>query len=80
MVPGLVVTDARRLPLFERIGNALVSYVVYLRQMVFPAGLAVPYPNPPDGQPIWKVCLAFVLLAAISAGALWRAGKNAPAC
>jgi hypothetical protein len=26
----------------ERLGNALVSYVVYLRQMVFPAGLAMP--------------------------------------
>ena len=33
-----------RLSLLERVGNALVSYVVYLRQMVFPAGLAIPYP------------------------------------
>ena len=56
-----------RLPIFERIGNALVSYVVYLWQMIFPAGLAAHYPVAPDGQPIWLVCLAFVLLAAISA-------------
>ena len=73
LVPGLVVTDAFRIPLVERIGNALVSYAVYLGQMVFPAGLATPYPNPPNGQPMWKVCLALVLLAAITAGVLaWR--------
>ena len=73
LVPGLVVMDAHRLPLLERIGNAVVSYAIYLGQMVFPVGLAIPYPNPPNGQPIGKVCLAFVLLAAISAGVVvWR--------
>ncbi len=65
LVPEKVI-DYDRLPFLERLGNALVSYGVYLRQMVFPAGLAVPYPNPPNGQPFWKVGLAFVLLAAIS--------------
>jgi tetratricopeptide (TPR) repeat protein len=60
------VFDSYRLPFLERIRNAVVSYGVYLRQMVFPAGLAIPYPNPPNGQPFWKVALAFVLLAAIS--------------
>jgi tetratricopeptide (TPR) repeat protein len=73
LVPGLLITNAQRLPLLQRLGNALVSYVVYLGQMLFPAGLAAPYPNPPNGQPLWKVCLAFVLLAAITGGVLlWR--------
>ncbi len=73
LVPGLVVMDAHRLPLFERLGNAAVSYAVYLGQTVFPVGLAIPYPNPPNGQPLWKVCLAFVLLAAVTAGVtVWR--------
>jgi tetratricopeptide (TPR) repeat protein len=73
LVPGLVIADAHRLPVYERIGNALVSYVVYLRQMFFPAGLAIPYPSAPHGEPAWKVCLAFVVLAAISAGVVaWR--------
>jgi Tfp pilus assembly protein PilF len=58
--------DIERLPFLERIGNALVSYGVYLRQMVYPAGLAIPYLNPPNGLPFWKVGMAFVLLAAIS--------------
>ena len=57
-----------RVPVMERVGNALVSYVIYLRQTVFPVGLAASYPNAPNGQPIWKVSLAFVVLAGISAG------------
>jgi tetratricopeptide (TPR) repeat protein len=69
LAPGLVV-KAHPLPFLERLGNAVVSYVVYLRQMVFPAGLAASYPIPPNGQPMWKVCLAFVLLAAITAGVM----------
>ena len=72
-VPGLVLANAERLPLLERMGNAVVSYVVYLRQMIFPAGLATPYPIVPGGQPYWKVCLAMMLLAAISAAVVtWR--------
>jgi len=60
------LSDTVRLPFVERIGNAVVSYGIYLRQMVFPAGLAIPYLNAPNGLPFWKVALAFVLLAAIS--------------
>ena len=37
---------ARHLSFFFRLGYAAVSYVVYLRQMIYPAGLAVVYPYP----------------------------------
>jgi tetratricopeptide (TPR) repeat protein len=67
LVPEKVL-DSERIPLLERLGNAVVSYGVYPRQMVFPAGLAIPYLNPPHGLPLWKVALAVVLLAAISMG------------
>ena len=76
LVPEKVL-DYQRVPLLERIGNAVVSYVVYLRQMVFPAGLAIPYLYPPNGQPFWKVALAFVLLAAISI-TVWACRKRRP--
>jgi tetratricopeptide (TPR) repeat protein len=73
LVPGLVITDARQLSLLDRIANALVSYVVYLRQIVFPANLAAIYPYAPGGEPGWKAGAAFALLAAVSAGAFaWR--------
>jgi type IV pilus biogenesis/stability protein PilW len=57
-----------QLPIWLRVENALVSYVTYLRQMVFPEGLANPYPNPVNDLPLGKVALALGLLAAISAG------------
>jgi len=73
LTPGLLIADVHKQPLFERIENALVSYVIYLRQMLFPEGLAIPYPNAPNGEPAWKAGLAFVLLAAITAGVVaWR--------
>jgi tetratricopeptide (TPR) repeat protein len=55
-------------PVLERVGNALVCYVVYLRQMVFPTGLVIPYLFPPKGLPMWKVCTALIALAAVTAG------------
>ncbi len=57
-------------PLSLRIGNALVSYVVYLGQMIYPAGLAVFYPYPGNGLALWKIIAAFVLLLVISVGAV----------
>ena len=62
--PGLLVPY--RLPILDRIANAAVAYVVYLRQMIFPAGLATPYPLASSDRLAWKVCLALLLLAMIS--------------
>ena len=73
-VPGLIVSSET--PLLERIRNAVVSYGVYLWQMVFPWELAGHYPNPPNGQPAWRVCLAVVLLAAITAGVIAARKKH----
>jgi tetratricopeptide (TPR) repeat protein len=55
-----------------RMGNAVVSYVIYLRQMICPAGLAVLYPYPRNGLPGWEIVLVVVLLAAISAAVFLR--------
>jgi tetratricopeptide (TPR) repeat protein len=63
-------------PLALRIGNAAVSYIVYLRQMLWPAALAVLYPYPQNGLPVWKITLAVVLLAAISSGVYLRRKKE----
>jgi protein O-mannosyl-transferase len=63
------------LPLSVRLGNALVSCVVYLGQMLYPARLAVLYPHPGNSLPLWHIMLAFVLLSGLSAVAVagWRA-------
>ncbi len=61
----------------SRIGNALVSYAIYLRQMVWPEGLAVTYPYPHNGLPPWEVALAGALLAGLSAVA-WGERRTRP--
>jgi protein O-mannosyl-transferase len=67
-------TEGFSLPL--RFANALVACVVYLGQMVYPAGLAPFYPYPHDGLPAWEVALAGTLLAGLSAVALWQRRKQ----
>jgi Flp pilus assembly protein TadD len=54
----------------SRLGNAVVSYVVYLRQMIWPEGLAPFYPQPDNGYPVWTMALSFLLLALITGGVL----------
>jgi tetratricopeptide (TPR) repeat protein len=61
----------------SRLGNAVVSYAVYLRQMVWPGGLAVFYPYPHNGLPAWEVALAGALLAVLSAVA-WGGRRTRP--
>ena len=57
---------ADHLSLSTRIGNALVSYVVYIWQTIWPTKLGVFYPYPPNGLPVWQPIAAAVLLIAIT--------------
>ena len=50
-----------------RLENALISYVSYLRQAIWPSGLALFYPYPLRPYPLWQVLAAALLLAAITA-------------
>jgi Flp pilus assembly protein TadD len=59
-------------PVSLRMSNAVMSCVVYLRQMFCPTELAVLYPFPESGYPAWEIALAVVLLAAVSAGVFLR--------
>ena len=57
-----------------RIGNALVSYVVYIGKMIVPVNLAVFYPHP--GKVIlWQVLGAAIFLIAVTSGVIWKAKK-----
>lgn len=64
------VARTEELPLIWRVANGLVTYAIYLRQMIWPVGLAVFYPHPGDQLPIWEIGLAIVLLGLVSAGAI----------
>ena len=58
-----------QLPTSERITNAFVAYIVYIRQMFWPTELAVFYPHPENRLPIWEVSLALIILVGIMAAA-----------
>ncbi len=72
LVPGLVIGGDYRVSIPARIGNALVSYAIYLRQLLWPSGLVLHYPYAPHGPPWWEALGAAALLAAITWWAVAR--------
>jgi tetratricopeptide (TPR) repeat protein len=54
-----------------RLKNAALSYVWYLREAVWPTGLAVFYPHPGDSPSWGQAAAAALLLLAVTALALW---------
>ena len=72
LAAGKEVVANANVPMSLRIVTALVSYATYLRQMVWPAGLAVFYPQP-NGYSGMTIALSFVLLLLITECVLtWR--------
>jgi tetratricopeptide (TPR) repeat protein len=54
------ISSLENVPVAGRIGNALLSYALYIRKTVLPFDLALFYPLAPVD--LWKACLAFFLL------------------
>ncbi|MGA2241807.1 MAG: tetratricopeptide repeat protein [Verrucomicrobiota bacterium] len=71
------MTAAHKLPFGLRMENAVVSYVIYLWQVIHPLGLACVYPNPTNYLPVWQVAGAVGLLLGIS-GAAWVFRRTHP--
>ena len=59
-----------QLPILSRVNNALVTYIAYIWQMLWPVRLAVFYPHPENRLPLWEISIALAILVAITAGAL----------
>ncbi len=68
---------ADQLPFLARLGNALLSYLVYIWQTIWPANLGVFYPFPQNGLPIWQPIVAAAVLLAITA-AVFAFTKSRP--
>jgi Tfp pilus assembly protein PilF len=73
---GGTVASSVRLPLVERIGNALISYIAYIGKTLWPLHLAAYYPYP-RVLPVALVVVSAVLLLAISIAAIF-AGRRHP--
>ena len=72
---GRSLTSLQEASLLDRVANACVAYVAYLRDLFWPTRLAVHYPFPIEGLPLWKVLGAVALLGAVTALAVkwtWR--------
>jgi tetratricopeptide (TPR) repeat protein len=63
-------------PLAQRLGNAVVTYGVYLRQMVWPVDMGVYYPHPGNELSWWEVALVLMVLCAVSAGVIVERKKQ----
>ncbi len=58
------------LPMSSRINNALVTYIAYIWQLLWPVKLAVFYPHPENRLPLWKITLALAALVAVTVAAI----------
>jgi Flp pilus assembly protein TadD len=66
-----------QLPMLSRINNAMVTYVIYVKQMFWPANLAVFYPHPENRLPLWEISLALAAVIGITVAAIML-HKKAP--
>jgi tetratricopeptide (TPR) repeat protein len=64
------IIQIERLPFVWRVGNGPVTCLTYIKQMIWPARLAVFYPHPGHTLPVWEIVLAIVLLLLASAAAI----------
>jgi len=69
---GGALVPAEMIGVGARAGNAVVSYARYLGKTFWPSSLALLYPYPPGGPPVWQVAGAAGLLAAITVLVLLR--------
>jgi tetratricopeptide (TPR) repeat protein len=58
------------LPFLWRAQNAVMSYVIYVWQTLWPTHLAVFYPHPNDTLATWQIVLAIALLLAVTCAAI----------
>ncbi|MGO9136709.1 MAG: tetratricopeptide repeat protein [Syntrophales bacterium] len=62
---GGAIVSIEAFSLSDRIANAFVSYVIYIRKMIWPNDLAIFYPHPAH-LPTWQVAGAVLFLIAVT--------------
>ncbi|HTB14721.1 MAG TPA: tetratricopeptide repeat protein [Bryobacteraceae bacterium] len=67
---GGAVQSLASIPLSARAANALMAYVIYIANFIWPTGLAFFYPYPPR-WPMGEVAFAGLALAAMSIAVVW---------
>jgi protein O-mannosyl-transferase len=67
---GGAVVSMERIPLFTRLANAGMSYILYIGKTIWSWNLSVFYPYP-AAWPLWQAAGAFLLLAGVTAMAVY---------
>jgi protein O-mannosyl-transferase len=65
-------TEIKTVPLMSRVANALLSYGVYLKQMIWPVDLAIFYPYRDWPILAWPVLISLILVCIITALVIWQ--------
>ncbi len=67
----IAIVPMESVPLKHRVANAAISYAEYLKDMFFPAGLAVYYPYPMTGISMGIAAMCLMILFAITAAVIY---------
>lgn len=71
----VTIATVEGLPFVWRLENAIVTCVIYLWQMIWPANLAAFYPHPNGTVPLWLVASTAAFVLVVSAAAFMRREK-----
>lgn len=63
---GGAIDSLAQLGLADRLANSAMAYLIYMRRMIWPQGLAVHYPVVPGGYSLTAVCVAIAVLGGVS--------------
>jgi protein O-mannosyl-transferase len=74
---GGALRSLQRFSFDVRLKNAIYSYAVYLKNLFWPAGLALPYPHPGNTLTVGRVALSLLLLVIVSLMA-WHGREKQP--
>ena len=73
---GGAMATMEMFPMRMRMMNAVHSYLKYIEKMIFPARLAVFYPPPVHGYPVWQSLASALALLAVSIAVIYFARKH----
>ncbi len=76
-IAAILALRSGRGPISSYPGNAPIAYVTYIAKFFYPTNLAVLYPLPVQGWPLWDVFDAILLLLTITA-AVWYFRRGRP--
>ncbi len=63
-------------PLVYRLGNVSLSYIIYIRNMLWPRNLAIFYPHPLQNLQTWQAVGAALFLFFLTAVIIWKMRRH----